>query len=128
MGRNKSKRKSPSREKYERNNPVASFRMSKKLGDKAREAKEKMDLSNRDIFEIGLGLLEPKIRAEEEVRQEAYEKGWEAGIKEAEELYAVTYNCRRCGKRMWVTSDGEKRAIKGYMWEGGWGHGNCSNP
>jgi len=128
MKRGKAKRKSPSREKYERNNPVVSHRVPKELHDRLQVAKEKEGLSNTDILKIGLGVIEPKIRAEEKVRQEAYDGGFEDGINAAEELYAVTYNCCMCGKKIWVTTDKEKKAIKGLMWEAGWHHGDCSNP
>jgi len=128
MKRGKAKRKSPSREKYERNNPVVSHRVPKELHDRLQVAKEKEGLSNTDILKIGLGVIEPKIRAEEKVRQEAYDGGFEDGINAAEELYAVTYRCSRCGKKILVTSDEEKAAIRGYMHEDGWHHGDCSNP
>lgn len=128
MKRGKAKRKSPSREKYERNNPVVSHRVPKELHDKLQAAKEKQGLSYTDILKIGLGLLEPKIQAEEQVREKAYEKGWEVGFKKAEELYAVSYNCRGCGKKIWVDTDEEKKDIARHMREAGWCHRDCSNP
>ena len=125
MSRDKSKRKSPSREKYERNNPVASFRMSKKLGDKAQEAKGKLGLSYRNIFETGLSLIEVKIRTEAEIRKEAYREGHFKGYTLAESIYKVTYPCSICKKVLEVTTEEEKKAIRRFMIDSGWGHAAC---
>ena len=53
--------------------------------------------------------------------QQGYDKGWE----EARDLYCVTYFCSVCGGLLEVTSDNEKKAVRQYMKEHGWGHSNC---
>ena len=68
-----------------------------------------------------------KVRQEKEIRQQAYEEGWEKGAEKAEALYAVTYPCSICGEEIFVITDGEKKAVKAYMREHGWGHGSCVN-
>ena len=121
----KKKRNPPSREKYERDNPVVSFRVDKELYDRLKAVKKVEGRSMADILKAGLGLFEVKIRKEAEIRQQAYDEGEENGINRAVEVHAVRYNCVICGKEMIVTTDEEKRAIKRYMREHGWGHAEC---
>ena len=127
MKRGKAKRKSPSREKYERNNPVVSHRIPKELRDRLQAAKEKEGLSYTDILKMGLGLLEPKIRAEKEVWEEAYERGHISGYTSAESAYRITYPCSVCKKTMVVRAEGTKRAIREFLINEGWGHATCHN-
>jgi predicted CopG family antitoxin len=117
-----------SRKKYEQNNPTISCRVSRQVYDRLQEIKKAEGKSMADILKAGLGLFEVKRRDEETIRQEAYDKGWEKGLKDAEALYAVTYRCSNCGKKMVVTSNAEKRAISEYMHDHGWCHGDCNNP
>lgn len=119
------KKKSPSRVKYEQNNPVSSSRVDKKLKETLREIKEKEGLSQTDVLRRGAGLVVVKMRKEEEIRQKAYDEGYEKGIEAAAELYEVPYPCSVCGKEIVVTTDEEKKAIAEYMREHGWGHGDC---
>ena len=121
------KKKLPSREKYEKAHPVFSARVPRKIYDRIQEVKKKEHLSNTDILMLALDPIEIKVRAEEEVRQSAYDEGWEKGIGEAEELYSVSYPCSVCGKTIVVTTEDEKKAIRTYMREHGWGHADCIN-
>jgi hypothetical protein len=120
-------KKTPSRVKYEQSHPTVSFRVSKELYDRLQAVKRIEGKSITDILKVGLGLLEVKVRKEEEIRLQAYDKGWEKGITEAEELYSVSYPCIVCGKTIVATSDAEKKAIRKYMREHGWGHADCIN-
>jgi hypothetical protein len=128
MAKSKKKKKTPSRIKYEQAHPTISFRASKGLYDRLRVAREKERRSNTDIMEIGLGLIEVKIGTEEKIWRKACDKGWEDGANAAEALYAISYPCSNCGKEIVVTTDEEKKAIKGYMHEHGWCHGDCNDP
>jgi len=119
------KKKSPSRIKYEQSHPTVSFRVSRELYDRLQAVKEAEGTSITDVLKVGVGLLEVKVRKEEEVRREGYENGFGRGYEEAQVLYMVTYPCRVCRKTLEVTSAKEKEAIKGYMLEHGWGHANC---
>ena len=121
------KKKSPSRERYEKENPVFSARIPRRIYDRIQEVKRKEHLSNTDILMLALDPIEIKVRAEEEVRQSAYDEGWEKGITEAVELYMVTYPCSVCRKEIEVTTDEEKKTIRTYMREHGWGHADCIN-
>jgi len=115
----------PSRKKYEEANPVVSFRVSKELYDRLQVAKEKESMSYTDILKVGLGLFEVKMRAEEEIRGQAYDEGWEKGITSAIEVYMVTYLCSVCGKPIELDSPEQKAAASRYMREHGWAHADC---
>ena len=119
------KKKTPSRVKYEQKHPTVSFRVSKDLYNKLQAVKEAEGKSITDVLKMGVGLLEVKMRQEKEIRDQAYEEGWVRGIAEAEELYAVPYLCSGCGKEIIVTTEDEKKAIRRYMREHGWGHAEC---
>ena len=121
------KRKSPSRQRYEVRNPVVSFRMSKKDYARFEAIRQKLGLSHGDVFRNGLGVNEVKIRSEGEIRGEAYEQGKIEGFELAESIYKVTYQCSICREVIDVDTDEEKRAIKKYMRENGWGHADCVN-
>jgi hypothetical protein len=119
------KSKSPSRTRYEREHPVKSFRTDKELDSRFKAVKKKEGKSTADIFRIGLGIVEVKMRSEQEIWQQAFDEGEESGIGRAVAVHAVPYNCVICGEEIIVTTDEEKMAIKRYMREHGWGHKEC---
>jgi len=121
------RKKTPSRMKYEQSHPTFSFRIYEDLKDKVENVKRAEGITNTNIVEAGVGLFEVKVKKEEEIRQQAYDEGWEKGIQQAEELYAVPYQCSVCGKEIIVDTQDEKKAIKTYMREHGWGHRDCIN-
>jgi len=127
MARRK-KRKSPARDRYERNNPVVSFRVKRKDKDRSTASRKELGMSHGDVYNAGLGIIEVKIRSEKELKLQGYDEGYEQAAKAAEELYMVTYPCSRCGKTIIVDGPEEKEAIKRYMAEHGWSHGDCQNP
>lgn len=118
-------KKTASRVKYEVKRPTFSFRIYEKLKARILEVKKAKGISNTNIVEAAVGLFEVKVKKEEEIRQQAYEKGWVKGIDEATKLYEVPYQCSVCGEEMVVNTQDEKKAIKTYMREHGWGHGDC---
>lgn len=122
------KKKSPSRVKYEQNNPVSSSRVDKKLKETLREIKEKEGLSQTDVLRRGAGLVVVKMRKEQEIWQRAFDKGEENGIRRVEAVYMVSYPCDKCKKMIPVTTDEEKEAIRKFMVENGWHHDDCNNP
>ena len=127
MARTKAKGIPPSRKRYEEDNPVVSCRVPKELYNRLRAIKKAEGKSMADVLKAGLGLFEVKVRAEKEVRQEAYDEGHINGYELAESEYKVTYPCSICGKSIEVTTEEEKKAIRGYMAEYGWGHADCIN-
>jgi len=124
----KKRKKTPSRIKYEKEHPVLSCRSTKEIRDRLQEVKETLGMSNADVFKVGLGILEPKVRQEKEIRQQAYEKGQVNGYELAESDFKITYPCSRCKKMIEVTTEGEKKAIRKFMVQSGWCHGDCNNP
>jgi negative regulator of replication initiation len=121
----KVKNRPPARSRYEKTHPVISFRVDKELYDRLTVVKKKEGKSAADIMRIGLGIVEVKIRSEQEIWQQAFDEGEESGIERAVAVHAVPYNCDICGEEIIVTTDEEKRAIKRYMHEHGWGHKKC---
>ena len=114
-------KRTPSRIRYEQKRPTFSFRTYEELKARIQEVKEVGGISNINIVEAGVGLFEVKNRKEKEVRDQAYEEGYE----EAKNLYMVTYPCEICGKTIEVMSTKQKAAIRRYMLKYGWGHADC---
>ena len=119
------KRKSPSRVKYEQGHPVASFRISKKLNDRIQVIRKTEKRSLTQILEAGAGLLEVKIRSEEQVRQKAFQEGQIKGYKLAESAYNITFPCSVCGQIMEVSHIDTKKAVRKFLIDGRWGHEDC---
>lgn len=119
------KTKWPSRARYEQMHPTVSFRVPRDIYDKGKTVKKFNGMSFADIFKVGAGILEVRVKEEAEVRKQGYAVGYSEGYEEAESVYKVTYPCSVCRRRLTVTSDGEKQAIKRYMQENGWGHEEC---
>ncbi len=124
----KKRRNPPSRKKYDQDNPVVSFRVKRKDKDRFTAIREKLGMSHGDVYNAGLGVIEVKVGAEDEIRQKAYDEGEESGINRAAAVYMVTYPCSKCGKMMEVGSEEEKKAIRKFIVENGWHHGDCNNP
>lgn len=130
-----SKRKAPSRTRYEQANPTVSWRVTKELYDRLKAIKEKESRSFADILRTGLGIIEPRAQEKEEATKkglaEGYKKGYNEGHKkgyaEAEQLFKVTYPCTICRRTLAITSAQEKQAVTKYMVESGWGHEACHN-
>ncbi len=118
----------PSRQKYDEANPVVSFRVSKELFDRLEAVKRAEGKSNADVLAVGVGLVELKTGKEKEIRQKAYDEGWEKGNEEAYDLYAVTYPCYNCKKEITVDSDEEKTALRKFLTANRWHHTDCDDP
>ena len=125
--KNKNKKKSPSRIKYEQNHPVISYRDSKELHDRLEAVKKAEGKSTTAILKEAVGLLEVRVRTEKEIKNEANAKGFEQGYHEAETEYKVMFLCSVCKKPIGVTSPEAKAAARKYMSEHGWGHADCLN-
>lgn len=121
------KHRSPARERYEKKTRVISCRVSVKLYDRLQRAKKVEGMSYTNILKAGLGLIEVKVRAEDEIRQKAYDEGEESGINRAAAIYMVSYPCGKCKKMIPVTTEEEKEAIRKFMVESGWCHADCND-
>ena len=119
------RRKAPSRARYEQAHPTVSCRIPREVYDRLRAVKEADGRSFADILKMGLGIIEVGVKEEGEIRKQAHTKGYKKGYADAERIYKVTYPCNVCRKTLTVTSTAEKEAIRKYMQEDGWGHGEC---
>jgi len=123
----KGRKNLPSRKKYDENNPVVSFRAPKKDHDRFLVMRKKRGMSHGDVYRAGLGIGESKIKDEEQIRQQAYDEGLEYGIEAAEDLYAVSCPCSKCGKKKTVIDEDEKKAICRFMMANQWHHADCND-
>lgn len=119
------KKKAPSRVRYEETHPVVSYRTSKEINDRIKALKEADGKSFTDIVKLGLGIAERQSKKATQIRQESWRAGYKKGYAKAELLYKVTYHCSICGDTMVVTEENEKEAIAGYMQKAGWQHSEC---
>jgi hypothetical protein len=115
----RTKNKPPSREKYEKNNPTVSFRVNNELYRKLEEARKIGALSYADIIRIGLGMIEPKVKAAEEELNDEYKEGFKDGWDNARVTYSIHYRCCVCGQIMRISSDEEEAAASKDMTENG---------
>ncbi|MBW1717052.1 MAG: hypothetical protein JRJ77_14745 [Deltaproteobacteria bacterium] len=111
------KRKSPSREKYEKENPTVSGRMPKEKRDRFYANLAKSGRSVSDAMNSLADDLELKIIPIDEARGQ--------GFEDAMKLYMVTYPCNICGNPIHITSRKAKDAVMRYMVEHRWGHAEC---
>jgi len=117
----KDKRKPPSRIKYEESHPTVSCRVPKEIYNSLQDIKKREGRSLTDILKVGLGILESKVKKEDE----AYSRGYDKGYRKAELEFKVTYPCSVCRKTIALRGKDAKQAASEYMEEHGWGHAEC---
>ena len=117
-GEGDKRRKSPSREKYEEENPTVSARLPKETRVSLCGVLAKQGMSLADALRVLAGELEVKVIPIDEARR--------AGYEEAKNLYMVTYPCSVCGKTIAITNPKTKEAVSRYMNEHGWAHAECN--
>ena len=111
------KKKSPSREKYEKRNPTVSARVSEETRSRLRAVLPKLGISLADALKVLAGELEIKAIPIDQAKK--------LGHEEAKNLYLVTYPCNVCGKPISITTPEAKEAAARFMAEHGWGHNEC---
>lgn len=119
------KKKAPSRVRYERDNPTVSCRVTREIYDRLKVIKEIEGKSFADVLKTGLNTHEVKIRKAAPMRKKVYDEGYAQGYTAALNRFKVVYPCNVCGEMLTVTTADEKKAVKQYMREHGWGHGKC---
>ena len=119
------RKKTPSRLKYEETHPTMSFRATKEVEDRLRVVQKAENKSVMDIFKIGLGLLEVRIKSEAEIREKAYREGHRKGYELAESIYKFTFPCAGCGREIAVDDEVTKKAVREHMIRDGWSHSEC---
>lgn len=118
------KRKSPSRAKYEAHHPVISARVPKEIRDRLIALREKGE-SVADVLKVGLGLIEAKIGAEDELKKRAHDEGFQAGYNKAKDRFAVEFVCSVCGESLAITDRDLKLIAAGLLQRNNWGHLEC---
>ena len=119
----KTKRKPPSRIRYEKNNPIVSFRIKKNLYEELKTLLKKQGNSIGDFFKVALNKQQI---AYEELGQSEYDKGYEEGYDEGFDKFNVP--CKVCGKPMLFDIKTEPKAEQTVNEAfAKWGHINCLN-
>ncbi len=119
------KKKAPSRIRYEASHPTVTCRVSKEIYDRLEAVKKAEGKSFADVLKIGLNIVEPLIKKAKEARDLGWDEGFQGGYSEAERLYKVTYSCSVCGEMVELTDEEEKKAAAAYMTEAGGRHSEC---
>ncbi len=119
----KASRKPPARTRYEESHPTVSCRLSRDTYTLLKQRLEDLGgVSFADFVKDALGLLELKIPNIEEIKEKAYDEGYD----QATEDYQIWYFCSICGERMVMSpNDDDHKAMIGYMREHGWAHKSC---
>ena len=119
----KGSHKPPARVRYEESHPTVSCRLDRDTYTLLRQRLEDLGgVSFADFVKDSLGLLQLKIPDTEEIKQRA----WEEGYNQAMEDYQIWYFCNVCGKRIEMSpNDDDHKAMIGYMKEHSWGHTSC---
>ena len=119
----KATRKPPSRVRYEGSHPTVSCRISKDEYDLLKQRLEDLGgVSFAAFVKEALGLLQLKMPDIKEIKEQAYNEGYEQATEDCQ----VWYYCNVCGKRMDMepNSDSHKAMIR-CMKERGWAHKSC---
>ena len=113
----------PSRARYEAENPVVSFRVTKDLHAKLEALKRWTGKSTADVFREAVGQqFDVAARVYRAGRIKGFREGYEAGERE----FRVNYHCRACGELIPITSAGAKAEANRLMNAEGWGHSACA--
>ncbi|MFP4052154.1 MAG: hypothetical protein ACLFVB_10495 [Thermoplasmata archaeon] len=94
----------PSKKRYNKRNPVISFRVSKEVKEKLDEIIEERKTTKKEWFE---GIINDENNSQEE----AFRNGYDKGYRDAKNKYKVEYPCNVCGEPIIVTQKGVKEMI-----------------
>ena len=119
----KATHKPPARIRYEQSHPTVSCRLDKDTYTLLQQRLEDLGgVSFADFVKDSLGLLQLKMPNIEQIKDRAFEEGY----NQAEEDYQIWYYCAVCGKRIDISpNNDDHKAMIGYMRENGWGHASC---
>jgi flagellar biosynthesis/type III secretory pathway protein FliH len=123
MGKNSRRKVPPSRVKYEKNNPVISFRVPIDIFNRIQHVKKVGENSFANVFMAGLGKMEARGKKLEGARSEGYNQGYQKGYADAKLKYRITCNCDICGQEIEVIQPSIKQSVRQYL--KGWAHQEC---
>jgi mRNA-degrading endonuclease RelE of RelBE toxin-antitoxin system len=122
--RKNTKKKSPSRIKYETSHPTVSARIPIEIKEKVIANLKSLDMNMADAFKKLAGELEEKAKPIELMKKAEYKAGYRA----AKNYYAVPYQCSKCGQIIVINSPEEKESASILMTAEGWRHATCPEP
>ena len=122
--RKTTKKKSPSRIKYETSHPTVSARIPIEIKEKIIANLKTLDMNMADAFKKLAGELEEKAKPIELMKKAEYKAGYSA----AKNYYAVPYQCSKCGQTIVINTPEEKEAASILMTAEGWRHETCPEP
>ena len=122
MRRTTTKRKPPSRIRYEENHPVLSCRIPQADYDLLKQRLKELNISFATFVKNALERLEIKMTDIDEAKNEGYKQGYEQAQKD----HQIWYYCNVCQERINISPNGEShKALIQYLKEHGWGHVSC---
>jgi len=121
------KKKYPSQEKYERENPSITFRVPIDVKEKIDQLVETTGKSISQIMRETLFYAEKEYsEIFEQGHVEGLDVGINAGINRGKRKWAIWCYCNVCGKKIYIEPNSDvHNAIIKYMKEQGWGHAEC---
>jgi len=130
----KNKHKTPSRERYEKNNPVWSVRMPKEWIDELESELEANGQSRRDF--LGIALKNQTLDAEEIRviwRKKGYNQGYERGHEDGDTKgyakcmndWAIWVYCSNCLKPLFIKRDSQDHTELIDIAQGYFKHSKC---
>jgi len=110
----KKKKKTPAyRQKFEKENPVVSARLTRQEAGELDRLKKATGKTNAEIMRLGMRLL-----------QDPHDD-WMVGYDEAEDEFKVSFRCARCGRSTAVLTAEQKRMVAEFAQLLGWTHEVC---
>ena len=120
----KTKKKSPSRIKYETSHPTVSARIPIAVKAKIIANLKKLNMNTADAFKELARVLEEKVKPTELTHKAENSVGISLTMK----YYAVSYKCSKCGQTKVINTPEEKEAASKLMTDAGWKHETCPEP
>ncbi len=121
--------KPPSRDRYDKEHPVISIRVSKEEYDRV-ELKKAEGVTPHQILLSGLGMVEVNATKVEKIKKEAYDRGLddgkEAGLQQGIDHFSIPFTCKACRKRDYAYTPEQIEALTKYAESRGWLCESCT--
>ena len=116
------RRRPPSKVRYDRKHPVLGTRVPRADYDAVKAYLAKTGMSYAKFIRLA---LQREKRDYSDAHEAGFNEGVDAGFKEAQETFAVVYECSVCGGEITLKSEEEKRSAAERMTYAGWHHRKC---